>query len=112
MDTKRSLWFVRGVFDVDAYRENTFALSATSDLSAFRTCEPFLSAFPSVFVALADRELARTVAEALEEYAPSVIVLMPREGAFGDHANLREVLDAGGETVSYTHLTLPTTPYV
>jgi len=97
MDTKRSLWFVRGVFDVDAYRENTFALSATSDLSAFRTCEPFLSAFPSVFVALADRELARTVAEALEEYAPSVIVLMPREGAFGDHANLREVLDAGGE---------------
>ena len=97
MDTKRSLWLVRGVFDVDAYRENTFALSATSDLSAFRTCEPFLSAFPSVFVALADRELARTVAEALEEYAPSVIVLMPREGAFGDHANLREVLDAGGE---------------
>ena len=71
MDTKRSLWLVRGVFDVDAYRENTFALSATSDLSAFRTCEPFLSAFPSVFVALADRELARTVAEALEEYAPS-----------------------------------------
>lgn len=79
MDTKRSLWLVRGVFDVDAYRENTFALSATSDLSAFRTCEPFLAAFPSVFVALADRELARTVAEALEEYAPSVIVLMPRE---------------------------------
>lgn len=97
MDTKRSLWLVRGVLDVDAYRENTFALSASSDLSAFRTCEPFLSAFPSVFVALADRELAKTVAEALEEYAPSVIVLMPREDAFGDHTNLREVLDAGGE---------------
>ena len=96
MDTKRSLWFVRDVLDVDAYRENTFALSTFSDFSAFKTCEPFLSEFPSVFVALADRDLAKTVAEALEEYAPSVIVLLPREGAFGDHANLREVLAAGG----------------
>lgn len=97
MDTKRSLWFVRDVLDVDAYRENTFALSTLSDFSAFQTCELFLSAFPSVFVALADCELAKAVAEALEEYAPSVIVLLPREGAFGDHANLREVLEAGGE---------------
>ena len=96
MDTRRSLWFVRDALDVDEYRENTFALAAGADLSVFRECEPFLSAFPSVFVALADLELAKTIADALGEYAPAVIVLLPREGAFGDHANLREVLASGG----------------
>jgi len=97
MDTRKSLWFVRDVLDVDAVKDNAVALSIGSDFEAFHDVEPFLSAFPSVFIALADSDLVRAVSDALEEYAPSVAVLTPRSGAFKGLGNCREVLAAGGE---------------
>lgn len=97
MDTRKSLWFVRDVLDVDAVKDNAVALSIGSDFESFRDAEPFLSAFPSVFIALADPDLVKSVSDALEEYAPDVAVLTPRNGAFKGLANCREVLDAGGE---------------
>lgn len=97
MDTRKSLWFVRDVLDVDAVKDNAVALSIGSDFEAFHDVEPFLSAFPSVFIALADPDLVRAVSDALEEYAPSVAVLTPRSGAFKGLGNCREVLAAGGE---------------
>lgn len=97
MDTRRALWFVRDVLDVDAVRDNAAALAIGAGFQDFKTCEPFLSAFPSVFLALADGELVDTVADALAEFAPSVPVLKPAPGAFRDHANVREVLEAGGQ---------------
>lgn len=97
MDTRRALWLVRDVFDEYALEDNTVALAEGADFQAFRSCEPFLSAFPSVFLALADKDLVDTVADALAEFAPSVPVLKPAPGAFRDHASVREVLDAGGQ---------------
>ena len=96
MNPQRSLWFVRDVFDVDAVRENTVALAIGAGFENFRDCEPFLSAFPAVFIALADREFVEVVSDALAEFVPSVPVLLPAERAFRDHANIREVLAAGG----------------
>ncbi len=55
-----------------------------------------MSAFPSVFLALSDRDTAEAVADALKEYAPSVAVLLPKEGAFGKCSRIRDVLASGG----------------
>lgn len=79
MNPQRSLWFVRDVFDVDAVRENTVALAIGAGFENFRDCEPFLSAFPAVFIALADREFVEVVSDALAEFVPSVPVLLPAE---------------------------------
>lgn len=97
MNAKRALWFVRDLLDVDALRDNAVSLAVGAEFEDFRDCEPFLSAFPAVFLALADAELADTVADALAEFAPSVPVLKPAPGAFRNHANVREVLAAGGQ---------------
>lgn len=97
MDPRRALWFVRDILDVDAVRDNAVALASGAGFQDFKSCEPFLSAFPSVFLALADGELVDTVADALAEFAPSVPVLKPAPGAFRDHANVREVLSSGGQ---------------
>lgn len=97
MDTRRALWFVRDVLDVDALKENAVSLAVGADFQDFKSCEPFLSAFPSVFLALADGELMDTVADALSEYAPTVPVLKPAPGAFRNYANVRAVLAAGGQ---------------
>ena len=99
MDTRRALWFVRDALDVDALKDNAVALAIGAGFQDFKTCEPFLSAFPSVFLALADGELADTVADALAEFAPFVPVLKPAPGAFREYANVREVLAAGGQRV-------------
>lgn len=97
MDTRRALWFVRDVFDVDVLKGNAVALAIGAGFQDFKTCEPFLSAFPSMFLALADGELADTVADALAEFCPSVPILMPAPGVFREYANVREALDAGGK---------------
>lgn len=96
LDTRRALWFVRDVLDVNALRDNVVALAVGAGFENFRECEPFLSAFPAVFLALADLDTTRYVADALAEYAPSVLVLLPVERAFRGHKNVREVLSAGG----------------
>lgn len=96
-DPRRALWLVRDVLDVDALGDNAAALASGAGFEDFKRCEPFLSAFPAVFLALADGELADTVADGLAEYAPSVPVLKPAAGVFRDHANVREVLAAGGQ---------------
>lgn len=97
MDTRRSLWFVRDVLDVDALGSNAVSLAGGTEFEDFRDCEPFLAAFPAVFLALADGDMVSTVADALAEFAPSVPVLKPAPGTFRDHANVREVLAAGGQ---------------
>ena len=100
LDTRRSLWFVRDVMDLDAWRENAITLAAGADFENFRDCKPFFEAFPSIFIALGDRELAETTADALMEASVAVPVLLPRKGAFGKAKNVREVLSAGGETAA------------
>ena len=97
MDTRKSLWLVRDALDVDTLKENVFSLSIGSEAKDLGKAEPFLASFPSVFIALADPDMVQTVSEMLEEYAPSVPVLLPRKGAFQGCANCREVLAAGGE---------------
>ena len=96
MDTQRALWFVQDALDVNALRDNAVALAVGAGFQDFKTCEAFLSAFPAVFIALADREFVEVVSDALAEFVPSVPVLLPAEQAFRDHANIREVLAAGG----------------
>ena len=98
LDTRRSLWFVRNSLDVDTWRENTVTLAHDADFDSFRDCIPCLTAFPSVFIALADRQLAEDVADGLREAGVPVPVLLPRKGAFGKSENVREVFLAGGET--------------
>lgn len=97
LDTKKALWFVRDVLDVDALKENAVSLAIGAGFDNFRDCVPFFKAFPAIFIAIADAELAGWVTDALEEYAPSVPVILPREGAFGKHDNVREVLENGGQ---------------
>lgn len=97
LDTRRSLWLVRDALDLDVWRENTVALAAGADFDNFLDCKPFLEAFPSLFLALEDRDLAETVADALAETSLAIPVLLPRKGAFGKAKNVREVLLAGGE---------------
>lgn len=97
LDTRRALWLVRDVADLDVWRENAVALAAGADFDNFLDCKPFLEAFPSLFLALEDRDLAETVADALAETSLAVPVLLPRKGAFGKAKSVREVLLAGGE---------------
>lgn len=52
LDTRRSLWFVRDVAELDAWRENAVALASGVDFDSFRDCKPFFEAFPSIFIAL------------------------------------------------------------
>lgn len=96
MDTRKALWLVRDVLDVDALKENAFCL-ADGEPEALTQALPFLSAFPSVFLALSDAQLTEDVAEMLAHQAPAIPILTPRKGAFGSHRNIREVLTAGGE---------------
>lgn len=97
LDTRRSLWLVRDVLDVDAVQGNAVALAVGCAAEDLQHCEPFFSAFPSVFLALAESEIADTAADMLAEYVPSISVLTPKKGAFGSHKTVREVLAAGGE---------------
>ena len=96
LDRRRSLWFVRDALDVDAVGGNAVALAVGAGFQDLRACRPFLEAFPSVFLALADRDMAEVTAEAFGEYAPWLSVLLPAEGAFRGFQNCREVLGDGG----------------
>ena len=97
MDTRKALWFVADAQDVTALdNQNAVCLAYGAGFENFRDAEPFLSAFPSVFLALSDRDTAEAVADALKEYAPSVAVLLPKEGAFGKCSRIRDVLASGG----------------
>ena len=97
MDTRKTLWFVADAQDVTALdNQNAVCLAYGAGFENFRDAEPFLSAFPSVFLALSDRDTAEAVADALKEYAPSVAVLLPKEGAFGKCSRIRDVLASGG----------------
>lgn len=98
MDTRKTLWFVADAQDVTAMdNQNAVCLACGTGFENFRDAQPFLSAFPSVFLALSDRETAEAVADALKEYAPSVAVLLPKEGAFGKCSRIRDVLASAGE---------------
>lgn len=97
MDTRKTLWFVADAQDVTALdNQNAMCLAYGAGFKNFRDAEPFLSSFPSVFLALSDRDTAEAVADALKEYAPSVAVLLPKEGAFGKCSRIRDVLASGG----------------
>lgn len=97
LDTRRSLWLVRDVFDVDAVQGNAVSLASGCQPEDLSNCEPFFSAFPSVFVAVSEPELADATADMIAEYVPSVSVLTPKKGAFGNHKSVREVFEVGGE---------------
>lgn len=97
LDTRRSLWFVRDVLDVNAVQGNAVSLAVGCEPEDLQNCEPFFSAFPSVFLAIADETLADATAEMLSEYLPTVSILTPKSGAFGSHKSVRDVMDAGGE---------------
>ena len=106
MDTRKTLWFVADAQDVTALdNQNAVCLAYGAGFENFRDAEPFLKAFPSVFLALSDRETMQAVSEALKEYAPSVAVLTPKEGAFGKYTRIRDVIAAGGKK-SADHLLL------
>lgn len=97
MDTRKALWFVADAPDVTALdNQNAVCLAYGAGFENFRDAEPFLSSFPSVFIAVSDPEVGTAVADALKEYAPTVSVLLPREGAFGKSTRIREVLTSGG----------------
>ena len=97
LDTSRSLWFVRDILDVDAIGGNAVALASGADFDDFASCAHFLSAFPSIFVALSDRETAEIVVSALRDAAVMTPLLLPRDRAFGRWSSVVEVLHAGGE---------------
>ena len=97
LDTKRSLWFVRDVFDVDAVQGNAVSLAIGCEPEDLQYCEPFFSAFPSVFVAVSEPELADATADMLAEYVPSASILTPKKGAFGSHKTVKAVFESGGE---------------
>lgn len=97
MDTRRSLWLVRDMLDVNAYPDNTAALAIGTELEDLAKCTEFFSLFPSLFLAIADRELSENLSEALRDILPTISILTPRKGAFGKSHNIRELLDVGGE---------------
>lgn len=93
MDRTRPLWFVRDCSEVDCLVSNAVALLPDADI---RACAPFLRAFPSVFVAIADEKLAEITASMLTESVLALTVLKPKQGAFGSAKSVREVLEVGG----------------
>lgn len=98
LDTRRSLWFMRDVLDVDAVKENAVCLgTGVDDLSCFDECALFLRAFPSVFLAIPKEDVRTTLAEALEEYVPGLRILLPRSGAFGKYERVHDILESGGQ---------------
>lgn len=97
LNTRKVLWYVADILDVDYLEENAVTLDFGAGFHNFKDCLPFLKAFPGVFVAIEDKEIAGCITSALEEHAPSVPVILPREGAFGGSKSVREVLQAGGQ---------------
>ena len=98
LDTCRSLWLMRDVLDVDTVKENAVCLGVgVDDLSCFAECAPFLRAFPSVFLAIPEENVRTILAEAFEEYVPGLRILLPRNGAFGKHERVRDILGSGGQ---------------
>ena len=97
MDTRKSLWFVADAQDVTALdNQNAVCLAYGAGFENFRDAEPFLKSFPSVFIAVSDSEVSNAVADAMKEYAPTVSVLLPKEGTFGKSSRIRDVLANGG----------------
>lgn len=98
MDTRKTLWFVADAQDVTALdNQNAVCMAYGAGFENFRDAEPFLAEFPSLFLALSDQDTAAVVADALKEYAPTVSVLLPKDGAFGKCSRIRDVLASGGE---------------
>lgn len=97
MDPRKTLWFVSDSLEVTALdNKNAVCLAHGAGFDAFRDAEPFFRAFPSVFIAVSDPEVCAVVTDAFKEYAPSIPVLLPREGAFGKSTRIRDVLASGG----------------
>lgn len=93
MDKKRPLWFMRDCSEVDCLVSNAVALLPDADI---RACAPFLRAFPSVFVAIADNEIAEKTASMLAENVLALTVLTPKHNVFGTAASVQEVYQMGG----------------
>lgn len=99
LDTRRSLWFMHDVLDVDAVKENAVCLGlGVDDWGCLAECAPFLRAFPSVFLSIPEEDVRTIVAEAMEEFVPGLRILLPRGGAFGKHERVRDVLESGGQS--------------
>ena len=45
LDTRRALWLVRDVVDLDVWRENAVALASGADFDNFLDCKPFFDAY-------------------------------------------------------------------
>ena len=83
---------------MDAVKDNAACLGiGADDLSSLRSCEAFLRSFPSVFIAVPEEDVRVTLVEALDEYVPGLRILLPREGAFGKHDRVRDILETGGQ---------------
>lgn len=97
IDTSKSLWFVRDVLDVEAVKGNAFSLAIGVELADLKKIKDFLLAFPSIFIAISDREMQAIITQSLQDYIPDLRILIPSEKAFKGLGTVREVLEKFGE---------------
>lgn len=88
-------FIVADFLDVDALLENGIAI-CTDDLARLKECKELFERFPCVFLALADNQKRQQFSDAFARYLPTIRVLEPRRGAFGEASTIREVLQDGG----------------
>ena len=95
-DHALALWFCETGADVDALPCNACAFRGT-DFEQLRDCAGYLSGFPAVFLAIADKGARDTLADALSFYLPALRVILPAPDAFGGGKSVSEIVAASDD---------------
>lgn len=104
MDTSRTLWFTKDLDDMLSVDNSCVIAPGRYPLSPedWERAHKFFAAFPSVFIAEPVETMAGNMATEIQTHCPDVLVLTPRQGAFGKANSLKEIRDkCGGLAVDH-----------
>ncbi|MBP5719330.1 MAG: hypothetical protein J6X53_10235, partial [Abditibacteriota bacterium] len=100
LDTRKTLWLVRNVMDVDALKGSGInAVAAQGGEKDLECSAKFFQQFPALFVAMTDNDgdsvRASAVADEIADYCPRLPILTPKQGAFGKFKTVADMLRGG-----------------
>lgn len=98
MDTSRALWFTRDLDDMLSVDNSCVIAPGRYPFAPedWERAHKFFAAFPSVFIAEPVETMAANMAAEIQAHCPDVLVLTPRQGAFGKANSLKEILNSAG----------------
>lgn len=98
MDTSRALWFTRNLDDMLSVDNSCMIAPGRYPFRPddWTRLHGFFAAFPSVFIAEPVETMAAQWAGEIRSHCEDILILTPRQGAFGKANSLKEIRDMCG----------------